>query len=102
MRKDKKSPVGRRLKEARLEFGCSQKDLGIKAGIDRFAASPRINQYETGKHAPDYGTLERIGKVLNITAAYFYCEDDNLAILIKNWKKLSKKDQKLILSCVKK
>jgi len=37
------SPLPKRLKEARLAAGLSQKQLGIAAGIDEFSASPRCN-----------------------------------------------------------
>ena len=46
-----------------------------------------MNQYETGKHAPDFLTLHHIGKVLNIPTAYFYAEEDDLAELILAWKR---------------
>jgi|SRR6185437_13968966 len=78
-----KSPVAKRLKEARLAAGLSQKSLGIAAGIDEFSASARMNQYETGKHTPDYSTLARIAKVLKILAAYFYAELDEMAEIIQ-------------------
>ena len=79
----KKSPVSKRLKEARSEADLSQKTLGIKAGIDQFSASARMNQYEADKHVPDFGTIKRISKVLKLPTAYFYCEDDELAEVIK-------------------
>ena len=81
----KKSPVSKRLREARTEADLSQKALGIKAGIDQFSASARMNQYETDKHVPDFGTIKRIAKVLKLPTAYFYCEDDELAEVIKKW-----------------
>lgn len=74
-----KSPVAKRLKEARLAAGLSQKSLGIAAGIDEFSASARMNQYETGKHVPDYSTLMLIAKILKVPVAYFYAESDDLA-----------------------
>lgn len=73
------SPLPKRLKQARIAAGMSQKKLGIAAGIDEFAASPRINQYETGKHTPDYLTLNKIARVLAVPIAYFYAETDALA-----------------------
>ena len=76
------NPVAMRLKEARINAGLSQKELGIRAGIDEFSASPRINQYEKGKHVPDYSTLERLGEVLGAPVAYFYCEDSVLAEIV--------------------
>ena len=81
----KKSPVSKRLREARMEVGLSQKALGIKAGIDQFSASARMNQYETDKHVPDFGTIKRIAKVLKLPTAYFYCEENDLAEVIKKW-----------------
>jgi transcriptional regulator with XRE-family HTH domain len=81
-----KTPVCNRLKEARLAAGLSQKNLGIAAGMDQFSASSRMNQYETGKHVPDFHTLDRIAKVLKVPTAYFYAEDDRLAELIRNFK----------------
>jgi len=74
-----KSIVAKRLGEARMRSGLSQKKLGILAGMDEFAASPRINQYERGKHTPDLGTIERIAKVLGVPSAYFYAVEDDLA-----------------------
>jgi len=81
----KKSPLPKRLKEARQAADLSQKKLGILCGIDEFSASARMNQYETGKHAPDYETLTRLAKVLKVPVAYFYAEDDGLSDLIKNY-----------------
>lgn len=91
------SPVPKRLKEARISSGLSQKSLGIAAGIDEFSASARMNQYETGKHTPDYSTLVLIAKVLKLPVAYFYAESDELATLIQLFTKLSKIQRNSIL-----
>ncbi len=45
-------PYPKRLKEARKAMGLSQEKLGIKAGIDEFSASARMNQYEKGSTYP--------------------------------------------------
>jgi transcriptional regulator with XRE-family HTH domain len=50
--------------------------------MDPSVASPRINQYERGRHLPDPATLERLGKVLDRPLAYFYAADDLLAAVI--------------------
>jgi len=94
----KKSPISQRLKQARSEAGLSQKSLGVAAGIDQFSASARMNQYETDKHVPDYGTISRIAKVLDLPTAYFYCEDDELAMLVKKWPKLTSHQRRRLLS----
>lgn len=43
-----------RLKEARRRAGLTQEKLGILAGLDEASASTRINQYEKGKHSPNF------------------------------------------------
>ena len=91
------SPIPKRLKEAREAAGLSQKSLGIAAGIDEFSASARMNQYETGKHTPDYLTLKRIGDVLKVSPAYFYADCNQLAEIISLLNKLPKKEQSAIL-----
>ncbi len=83
------SPViSRRLREARLAAGLSQKQLGIAAGIDEFSASPRINQYERGKHVPDFFIAEKLATVLNIPTPYLFARNDELAKLILRYGQL--------------
>lgn len=95
------NPVAKRLKEARTAAGLSQKSLGIAAGIDEFTASARMNQYETGKHTPDYTTLSRIAKVLKLPVAYFYTDTDDLAELVSAYTKLSKPQKAGLLKSLK-
>jgi transcriptional regulator with XRE-family HTH domain len=76
------SALARRLKEARLRSGLSQERLGILAGIDEMSASARMNQYERGKHAPDWLTVQRLAAVLQVPVAYFYADDDDAAELL--------------------
>jgi transcriptional regulator with XRE-family HTH domain len=71
--------IARRLREARQELGISQYALGVAAGIDEMSASPRVNQYEKGKHAPDFQMVKRLAAVLQVPAAFLYTEDDDLA-----------------------
>jgi transcriptional regulator with XRE-family HTH domain len=80
----------RRLREARESLNLSQRALGIKAGLDEFVASTRVNRYETGVHQPDLQTLQHLAAVLGLPVAYFYAEDDELAQLIADFKGRSK------------
>lgn len=73
---------GRRLKQARTSAGLSQKQLGIQAGIDEFVASTRINRYELGVHKPDFQTAQNLARVLNISAAFLYAPEDDIAALL--------------------
>lgn len=94
------SIVAKRLKEARLHTGISQKQLGIRAGIDEFSASARINQYERGKHMPDLQTLTRLAAVMHVPVPYFYCQDAELADVIVKFSALGKAQRKRLLGLI--
>lgn len=92
MAKDNSLPVfSRRLREARQAYGISQRALGIKAGLDEFVASTRVNRYETGVHQPDLQTLQQLAEALGLPTAYFYAENDELAQLIADFRPRGKK-----------
>ncbi|MCE4372554.1 helix-turn-helix domain-containing protein [Xanthomonas hortorum] len=80
----------RRLREARQVYGLSQRNLGIKAGLDDFVASTRINRYETGVHQPDLQTIQRLANALDVPVAYFYAEEDDLAQMILEYQRRGK------------
>jgi len=82
------NPTPLRLKTARKKAGFTQQQLGIALGMEPNTASARMNQYEKGKHAPDYLTMQRIAKELDVPVAYFYCDDDLLAMLLCELNKL--------------
>lgn len=72
----------KRLKEARLAAGLSQRQLGIDAGLDEFVASTRINRYELGVHASDYLMSVRLALVLGVPVAFLYCDNDEQAKML--------------------
>ena len=82
----------------RNQLGISQMELGVRTGIDESSASARINQYERGKHAPDFLTVCNLAKVLGVPVAYFYAEEDTLAELITLFGKLKVSERKVLLS----
>lgn len=93
-----KSPVfALRLAQARERAGLSQRQLGVLAGMDSSVASPRINQYEKGKHEPQLGTAKRLAQVLGIPAAFLYTEDEQLAKLLLLWSEMSPGQRKALL-----
>jgi transcriptional regulator with XRE-family HTH domain len=97
------SIIAKRLKEARLRAGISsQKELGIRAGINEFGASSRMNHYEQGKHKPDVLILKRLAVVVQVPVPYFYCEDDELADLILKFGTLNEAQKKRLLAFVDK
>lgn len=78
-------------------MGLSQRGLGIEAGFDPTVASPRINQYEAGKHTPDVRTLEMLGEVLGKPVPFFYAADDALAEAIDLLAQMSTAERKKAL-----
>jgi transcriptional regulator with XRE-family HTH domain len=87
-----------RMKKARERLGITQMELGVRAGIDECSASSRINQYERGKHFPDFSTASRLAKVLGVPTAYFYTEDDGLSELIILYGKLKISERKELVA----
>ena len=73
--------LAHRLKQARLRAGLSQEKLGKLAGIDPMSASARMNQYERGKHSPDYKLMCKVAEILQMPVSWFYTEDDDQARL---------------------
>lgn len=79
----------KRLKEARLRSGFSQEKLGVLAGIDEASASARMNQYERGRHTPDFEMVCKLAKILNVPENYFYTIDDVMAEMVLKFNKLN-------------
>lgn len=96
----KEAVVAARLREARTAAGLSQRELGVRAGLDPSVASPRINQYERGKHTPDTSTLAKLGEVLDVPVAYFFANEDDLATLIATFHRLSQTKKRRLMALV--
>ena len=90
-------PFPQRLKEARKRIRVSQKKLGILAGIDEFSSSARINQYEKGRHAPDFSMAKRLADVLKIPTSYLYESDDDIAAMLILYYQLDDDERKKVL-----
>ncbi|EHR8951980.1 helix-turn-helix domain-containing protein [Escherichia coli] len=81
------NPIPERLKAARTKAGITQKELGIRIGMEPSSASGRMNHYEKGRHTPDIDTLKRMADELGVPINYFFCENETtaeLACLIAN------------------
>lgn len=79
---DPRSVWTKRLKQARLASGLSQKELGVAAGLDEFVASTRINRYEVGVHQADYPMAVRLAGVLDVPVAFLYCDSNEMASML--------------------
>lgn len=87
----------KRLREARTRAGLSQERLGVLADIDEMSASARMNQYERGKHEPDFSMVERIAKALAVPESYFYAKDDDAAWLLVAFHRMSAVDRERLI-----
>ena len=86
------SPLPERLKQARKAKKIAQRELGIRVGLEPNTASARMNQYERGKHTPDYSTLEKLAKELGVPVPYFFCDSEELADVVKLLAELDRND----------
>ncbi|CAH7001922.1 helix-turn-helix transcriptional regulator [Vibrio crassostreae] len=94
------NPIPMRLKEVRKKAKISQKELGVRIGIDESSASARMNQYEKGKHTPDISTLKKIADELDVPLNYFFCEDEYSADLAIAISKLSIEKRNMLLEFI--
>ncbi|MGO2319351.1 MAG: helix-turn-helix domain-containing protein [Vibrio toranzoniae] len=93
-----KNPIPVRLKEARKKANLSQKALGVRIGMDESSASPRMNQYEKGKHTPDVQTLKLLADELGVPLSYFFCEDESSAELACLVSKMTESERKKLIA----
>ena len=90
-----------RLRIARKAKNLSQERLGVLAGIDESSASARMNQYERGKHVPDFLMASKIAEILDLPTAYFYVENDLSAEIIQVSHALSNEQKLEVLRFIK-
>ena len=95
------NPLPLRLKQARTAKGISQKQLGIQLGMEVGSASARMNQYEKGKHTPDYKTLKAMADELGVPVAYFFCESESTAELLCLLENMSEEEKIDLLEKIK-
>ena len=94
------SPLPVRLKSARTKAGLSQRELGIRIGLEPSSASSRMNHYEKGRHTPDLHTIKRIAEELNLPLCFFFCEEDDIANLVVYIHNLPKQGREALLESV--
>ncbi|MGR5140421.1 helix-turn-helix domain-containing protein [Photobacterium sp. DNB23_23_1] len=91
------NPIPERLKAARKKAKITQKDLGVKIGMEPSSASGRMNHYEKGRHVPDISTLKRMAEELDVPLNYFFCEDQLSAELACFIEKMSDEEKEQLL-----
>ncbi|AZI87924.1 XRE family transcriptional regulator [Kosakonia sp. CCTCC M2018092] len=96
------NPFPERLRLARKKVGLSQKDLGIRVGMDESSASGRMNHYEKGRHLPDVDMLKKIASELGVPLSYFFCEDELSAELVCLFENLDESTKLSLISTLRK
>lgn len=99
MQKD--NPIPARLKAARKKAKISQKELGLRIGIDESSASGRMNHYEKGRHIPDISALRRMAEEFDVPLHFFFCDDEVSAELICLMHKLSDSEKVNLIKTLK-
>lgn len=72
----------KRLKEARLAMGISQRELGRRIGLSEDVVSSRVTRYEQGTSEPDFATAGKMAAELGVPLAYLLADSDALANVI--------------------
>lgn len=96
------NPIPDRLKTARTKAGITQKELGVRIGMEPGSASGRMNHYEKGRHIPDIDTLKRMADELGVPINYFFCENETAAELARLIAKMSEQQQVELIKMLKK
>ncbi|WP_028108745.1 helix-turn-helix domain-containing protein [Ferrimonas futtsuensis] len=96
-----RNPLPIRLKQARQKIGISQRELGLRIGLEPSSASSRMNHYEKGRHTPDFEALERIAKELGVPVAYFFCQAESSAELIRLIEGMTEQERRSLLEKIK-
>jgi transcriptional regulator with XRE-family HTH domain len=71
------------MRSRREELGWSQEKVGVEIGIDESSSRARISRYELGTHEPPVKTARLIAKALGVPLAYLYCDEEEVAALLK-------------------
>ena len=91
----------KRLKQARLALGISQRELGRRIGLSEDVVSSRVTRYERGTSEPDFETAAKLARELGVPLAYLLADSDVLADIILAAARLSPVDQRKLASELK-
>lgn len=91
----------KRLKDARLAMGISQRELGRRIGLAEDVVSSRVARYELGTSEPDFATAGRLAKELGVPLAYLLAETEALGDIILLAATLSPSEQRKLAADLK-
>lgn len=96
-----RSMFTKRLKEARLAMGISQRELGRRIGLSEEVVSSRVTRYELGTSEPDFATASKLAKELGVPLAYLLADSDTLADIILSATSMSPTEQRKLAAELK-
>lgn len=96
-----RSMFTKRLKEARLSLGISQRELGRRIGLSEDVVSSRVTRYELGTSEPDFDTAARLARELGVPLAYLLADSDALADVILLVSRLPLAEQKKLVASLR-
>lgn len=70
----------------------------MQIGIDESSSRARISRYALGTHEPPIETARLIAKALGVPLAYLYCDEDEVATLLKELSMRSVIQQRALVS----
>ncbi|WP_184422339.1 helix-turn-helix domain-containing protein [Xanthomonas euvesicatoria] len=71
--------VAARLRQAREIRGLSQREVGIRMGLDKIAASARISRYESGAMSISLEALFEMAEALEVPPAFLLASTPGMA-----------------------
>ncbi len=74
--------VAARLRQARDLRGLSQREVGLRMGLDKDAASARISRYESGSMSISLEALFKLAEALGVPPAYLVASSSGMASAI--------------------
>ncbi len=69
-------------------------------GLDEGCSSARMSRYENGVHEPPFPIIESIAGILKLPVAYFFCDDDRLAEIMRIYSSAKEKERQAIFDSV--
>jgi len=77
-----RATVAARLRQARELRGLSQREVGIRMGLDKDTASARISRYESGSMSISLEALFKIAEALEVPPAYLVASTPGMSAAI--------------------
>jgi transcriptional regulator with XRE-family HTH domain len=59
-----------------------------------------MSRYENGVHEPPFPIIESIAGILRVPVAYFFCDDDRLAEIIRTYSSASEKARQAMFDSI--